>query len=605
MTVTRLKDVWTSMLQKHQADPTFKVDDGKMLDILAAVGDVGARKPADVLAQLQTAPESERLQIVNKGLTPTEKKELAKRLQAGELPMQDRVRSFLNLVAGLDNTDDGRQIPGLSVTKMTAEGFSGVTKPNAKIELINCSAATTGRIHFDELLDVGKADAQGNFTVKWDSRVRPTADGDLVRVRADGVNGVLPLRVQGTGRADKNAEIALFRVLVRDQGDGTIAVSNINAGRQITEQGATIRLSTERNGQIIGHKDIPFPLDGDGSFPQGLKIDGAGGDVVVVSVSDGKNNKDFSEIAGRLPVPKDNGNGDLLVDVADDPKLHADELDAQGNPKFKEVHFSGPVKGNGFKAEDPEQGQLGDCYFPSAMKAMAACIEYWVKAGFTDFIDQMFKKNAVNASGDYIPDANGDYTVTFKVRSGNGRVTDMDVKVDGDLWVRSNGEPLYGRGPNADDPKKMKLWFPLVEKAYAKWLGSYDAIGNGGMSSQVFEDCTGKEGRSDNISAASMNKTWDQINSAIHPPAGKMRRPVSLGTYGESRKAMYTGSGVYADHSYAALDCKIDNGVKMVQIYNPWNESEPTGDGVNDGKFWKPIDWVCKYYETLLTLSPT
>src|SRR6185312_15009026 len=76
--------------------------------------------------------------------------------------------------------------------------------------------------------------------------------------------------------------------------------------------------------------------------------------------------------------------------------------------------------------------------------------------------------------------------------------------------------------------------------------------------------------------------------------------PMSAGTYGDDQDAMYTNTGVYADHSYSVVGYKDEGGVKYVQLRNPWGESEPSGDGKDDGIFYLPMDKFQKLYQTLI-----
>ena len=43
--------------------------------------------------------------------------------------------------------------------------------------------------------------------------------------------------------------------------------------------------------------------------------------------------------------------------------------------------------------------------------------------------------------------------------------------------------------------------------------------------------------------------------------------------------------------------------MKYVQLRNPWGESEPAGDGKDDGIFYLPMDKFQKLYQTLMTVE--
>jgi hypothetical protein len=289
-----------------------------------------------------------------------------------------------------------------------------------------------------------------------------------------------------------------------------------------------------------------------------------------IEARDSRNAKTVGKVKVRGGAP---GTTDLIPD----PALHRDELNADGTPKFGKKRFTGPLFIDGAKPGDVQQGQLGDCYFPAAMAAIAQAAP--------DAITNLIKDN-----GD------GTYTVTFKQRDWlTGRFKDVPIKVDGDLYTGAWGGPLYGRSSNSADPRKMELWFPLVEKAYAQWKGSYDAIGDGGAMKDVFENCLGVETGSMSLAHASADKVWERIVSSVDN-----HKPVGAGTYGEDKRARYTNTGVVADHAYSILGYKKGaNGERFVVLRNPWGQSEPAGNGPNDGVFKLKLEDFTRLYKTL------
>jgi hypothetical protein len=197
--------------------------------------------------------------------------------------------------------------------------------------------------------------------------------------------------------------------------------------------------------------------------------------------------------------------------------------------------------------------------------------------------------NLIKDNGD------GTYTVTFKQKDwATGRFKDVPVKVDGDLYARSYGGALYGRSANSSDPKKMELWFPLVEKAYAQWKGSYDTIGNGGHVSDVFEDVLGAEASSLSINYTGADRVWNQVVANVDA-----KKPIGAGTYGEDQEAKYTNTGVYANHAYSVMGYEKVGTDRFVIVRNPWGESEPAGNGPNDGIFKLKLEDFTKLYQSL------
>ncbi|MFO0727748.1 MAG: C2 family cysteine protease [Myxococcota bacterium] len=578
-----LKDLQLSKLYGNlESKAGSKIDDSNLIDVLTAVGDSSSKSATKIRKLLLAAPSRDgKLALVKAGMNANEKKDLENILDNGTVPMTDAVRAFLSEVVGRTGGGGGGGGNGtLQVTGDQKVGLSGFGHAGDSIEAINLSTAPTGRYHLDDTVEIAKVGGDGKFSGKFIGQLSPTREGDIIRLRARDSAGKtsdwVTIRAKGISTADtSNAEIALFRVSLSDAGSGKIDVSNMNSSRQISEPGALVRFVNSRTGDA---KIVT--LDDTGNFPAGTKLDGKPGDVFSVAVSDGVNNKTLSTTSGKLTVPiAGGGGGGNGVDLPD-PKLHKDELNPDGTPKYKEARFRGPLFVSEISPEDVRQGQLGDCYFPSAIAAMAQANP----DVFKDMIVQNEDKT---------------YTVTFKQKNwGTGKYTDVRVNIDGDLWVRPWGGPLYGSSANSAELDKMELWFPLLEKAYASWKGSYDAIGNGGSSGRVFQDLLGIDYTEKNISEGDGAKVFAWAKHAVDN-----KLPASVGTYGESEDARYTNSGLYSDHSYSVMDTKIENGKQMIQLRNPWGESEPGNDGKNDGIFWIEASKVAHYFETFYSIE--
>ena len=582
---SRLSSLYATLQTNHARGGNEQIDDAKVVQLLAAVADGAGVSFDKALGQLK-APglsRAEQVGIVQKNMSASEKKDLVQILDAGTVPMTPSARAFIEAVVGRATVSGGGSAGGttgggaaygpLKISADQKNGISGTVAPGSTIEAINITTAPGGRLHMDDTMVIAKADNAGKFL----GSLPDVKEGDLIRLRARDASGKpgdwVTIRATGISASDtRNAVVAMQRIGLTAGTAGKVNVENINSSRQVSEPGAKLQFTNTRTNE----KKV-VTLNDQGSFPEGFTLNGQAGDTFSVSATDGKNNTAFSTEAGRVSVPGSApaGTGDLVKD----PALHKDELNADGTPRFSKKTFKGPLFNNGPTFDDVKQGQIGDCYFPSAMAALAK--------SDPDAIQKMIKSN-----GD------GTYTVTFKEQDyATGRFKDVAVKVDGDLYVRSYGGPLYGSSNGDTSPDRMEMWFPLIEKAYATWQGSYDTIGNGGMSSDVFEHVLGKPGRDMTVSTSSstQDRVWSQLKKAVDN-----KWPVSAGTHGESQEALYTNSGVYADHSYSVLGYEERNGERYVQLRNPWGESEPSGNGANDGVFLLKMADFSKLYQTLM-----
>ncbi|MDP3157347.1 MAG: C2 family cysteine protease [Archangium sp.] len=583
ITDRKLATLYASFEAQKRTNPNLKLGAEQALQILAEIGDRSGWSAAKTLTELKKPGVSrdQQVEIAKKGLSAAEKKDLASILDAGTVPLEPSAKDFLGAVLGRTTPPPGPTpggevgVPNFKISTDQANGISGLTKAGATIEAINLTTAPSGRYHTDDTFVIGKADATGKFTGAKLQGDMAMKEGDVIRMRARYADGTtsdwVNIKANTAETADtRNAQVAVFRIGLTAGANGTIGVENINGSRQISEPGAKVQFTNARTGE----KQV-VTLNGEGTFPAGVQLKGKAGDTFAVAASDGINNTDFRTSVGNVSVPGGTTGGDVLPD----PALHKDEMNADGTPKFGKKLFTGPLFADGVKAGDAQQGQIGNCYFPAAVASIAQ-------------MNPDLIQNMVKANGD------GTYTVTFKERDwATGRTKDVAVKVDGELYARSYGGPLYGHSSNSSEPTKMEMWYPIIEKAYAQWKGSYDAIGNGGSSADVFEDFTGAQGRSTNA-AGNPDSVWRTITTALDA-----KKPVAAGTHDDGGPVNYANTGVFGDHAYSILGYEKVGADRILIIRNPWGESEPAGNGANDGVFKMKLEEFQKLYDNVMTTN--
>jgi Calpain family cysteine protease len=254
------------------------------------------------------------------------------------------------------------------------------------------------------------------------------------------------------------------------------------------------------------------------------------------------------------------------VDLADPALQKADRTSVTWTP----VAADATLYVDTLSADDVAQGYIGDCYLASGLSSLASANPEVLRKAVTNNQD-------------------GTYTVRFYEGVEDGHRKAVSITVDDDVAMGKSG-PQYAA---ARDTKE--LWPGLIEKAYAKWKGGYEKIGNGGNASDLFECLSGKKATGFGVTDYKPDVLFTKLTQAV-----KAHRPVAAGTFAEDAPNVnYTNTGVHGDHFYTVLATSVEAGTKYVQLRNPWGFSEPTGDGKDDGIFKLPLADFVKLYENV------
>jgi hypothetical protein len=235
-----------------------------------------------------------------------------------------------------------------------------------------------------------------------------------------------------------------------------------------------------------------------------------------------------------------------------------------GSLHFEGTH--GDLFIDGVSGDDAIQGSIANCYVPASFAAIAY--------RNPELIPQIIKSR-----GD------GTYSVRFFEKRGAGFVP-VEVIIDGDLPVNSNGQLRYAKSRNAQE-----LWVPLLEKAYAQWKGGYQVIGDGGVAGEVMMALTGRQARY--YQTGDTTRLYNTLKNAL-----STGRSAVLPTPKDDPDGVFAAGNIKNWHAYTVVDVSEENGARYVTLRNPWGNTESGNDGTNDGIFKMRIEDVPKYFQS-------
>uniref|UniRef100_A0A8C9YCV4 Si:dkey-19b23.13 n=1 Tax=Sander lucioperca TaxID=283035 RepID=A0A8C9YCV4_SANLU len=236
---------------------------------------------------------------------------------------------------------------------------------------------------------------------------------------------------------------------------------------------------------------------------------------------------------------------------------------------------------DGISTRDLHQGSLGNCWMVAAISCLASEPSLWKKV-IPDHVDQEWNPKH--------PDL---YAGIFHFRFWRlGRW--MDVVVDDRLPVSRDGVLLFCRSATP-----REFWSALLEKAYAKLNGCYEAL-EGGNTTEALIDFTGGVSEPLSLDREALSQHSDQRRAFFQTLA-----------YAHERKALITCS-IRGETVESVLDCGLVRGhaygitavrkvrlgeklpktgwmsrLLMVRMRNPWGTTDWTGAWSQGSQQWQ------------------
>ncbi|KAL7037834.1 hypothetical protein ACKWTF_009373 [Chironomus riparius] len=221
----------------------------------------------------------------------------------------------------------------------------------------------------------------------------------------------------------------------------------------------------------------------------------------------------------------------------------------------------------GFSRFDARQGELGDCWFLAAAASLTLNPKLFSRVVYND--------------NSFVKDYCGIFHFCFW-RFGKW----VDVVVD-DRLPTLNGKLVF-----MQSPEQNEFWSALLEKAYAKLHGSYEAL-KGGQTSDALEDFTGGVSERYDLSKAPAH-----LYSTLE---NRVLRDSMMACSINSNPRIYeekTPEGLVRGHSYSITKVKyVDivtpntkGKIPLLRLRNPWgNHIEWNGQWSDRSPQWRYI----------------
>ncbi|MCJ1463819.1 hypothetical protein MMC07_002428 [Pseudocyphellaria aurata] len=253
--------------------------------------------------------------------------------------------------------------------------------------------------------------------------------------------------------------------------------------------------------------------------------------------------------------------------------------------------FDNPVfYQEGATASDIRQGNNGDCWFMSALCALGnkknlidkVCVhrdeQILTRKLDGEWIQTIIDDKLYLIAADF--DESDEEKRTWQ------QVSMQDPEEEYRKSCQNGSRALYF----AQCTSENETWLPLLEKAYAKAHGDFNAI-QGGFTGEAVEDLTG--GVTTELFTSDIldtDKFWSdeimKVNNEFLFGCATGVFDNWRGTYDDTER-----TGIKPMHAYSIMEAREVKGEKLLRVRNPWGRKEWNGPWSDGSEQWTP-EWM-------------
>jgi hypothetical protein len=248
------------------------------------------------------------------------------------------------------------------------------------------------------------------------------------------------------------------------------------------------------------------------------------------------------------------------------------------------VAVRGSGDANAFSPNDVNQGSIGDCYFLASLSAVAHTNPALLQNAITENSDGTYSVRLYRKR---------EQRILFWRRQVFTPVTiilypTFPISADGTDTANPDAaaNPAHAHGGDQSANGNTELWVRLFEKAYALLIGSYGAIGNGGLGADAMETLTGQEFREEVLNDDTKARIIEMVEDGVPVEVGTSTR--SWDTMSDEDKRFARENSIVGGHAYSVVSASESN----ITVRNPWGtgarNATPTLTWAQfDAMFWQ------------------